>query len=127
MSEERELKIGQHLIFIDSERIERDALVLAIHGDPQGRRRVARMKPNSNSYETDANGKLIFDNEPGQDWPCLNLVIVHRDSSKQDNFGRQTVKDGVTSIVHWKNSSAHGFCWRFPDELIDLPPALTIS
>lgn len=85
---ERMLRVGQHLVFVDEDRMERDALVTAIHGDPQG--------------------------DGGTNWPCLNLVFVTKEPGAQDQYGRQTVRS--LSAVHWKNSSAVGYCWRFVDE-----------
>ena len=146
---ERELRIGQHLVFLDEHRRERDSLVLAIHGDPQGRlscsvrksaselteeeRASGRWQLDGNdppiyAYKQDENGHMTVEyKEPGEHWPCLNLVVVDDNEGAQDQYGRQTKKEGVTSIVHWTNSSAHGFCWRWPDEVMTGKAAPTIS
>lgn len=106
---ERELKIGQHVVFIDADRVERDALVLAIHGNPKGQT-VGR-----------ADGSTVWY------WPCVNLVVVDKNEGAKDQYGRQTIKDGHTSIVHWTSNSALGFCYRFADEVMDAKPEPTIS
>jgi hypothetical protein len=81
---ERKLKIGEVVVFIDSHRAEHTALVTCIHGDPEGRLVIPRRKPKKNpkpgedtyDYETDENGVILNDyKEPGQHWPCINLII----------------------------------------------------
>jgi hypothetical protein len=106
---ERELKIGQHLVFIDADRQERDALLICIHGDSRGAEYKAP------------------DGESAIQWPCVNLVVVSKEPGAQDQYGRQTMKDGHTSVVHWTNSSAQGFCWRWPDEEMTREVAPSIS
>jgi len=132
---ERELRIGQHLVFIDAERQERDALLIAIHGDPKGRLSMPRRKPNPNPtrtddtyiYEKDEDGNILYDyKEEGGHWPCVNLVIVDKNEGAHDQYGRQTVKENITSVVHWTDSSARGFCWRFADEEMSGERAPTI-
>ena len=113
---ERELRIGQHLVFVDAERQERDALLICIHGDPKGRLIIPR-KNDAGEYETDSEGNILNDyKEAGEHWPCVNLVVVDKNKGAEDQYGRQTVKENITSIVHWTDSSAQGFCWRFVDE-----------
>lgn len=119
---ERELKVGMHLVFIDAERQERDALLLAIHGDPQGRLYV-RQDPADLNSPCD----LILPDD-GPSWPCVNLVVVvDKHDGAQDQYGRQTLKEGHTSIVHWKDNSAQGFCYRFADEVIEKKGVHTVS
>lgn len=137
---ERELRIGQHLVFIDAERQERDALLICIHGDPQGRMAVSIRKSASElteeekasgewqadshdppiyAYKVDEKGLMIIDHkEPGQHWPCINIVVVDKNEGAEDQYGRQTSKEH-TSVVHWTSSSAIGYCWRFADEEVD--------
>jgi hypothetical protein len=115
---ERELRIGQHLVFIDEDRQERDALLLCIHGDPEGYM--------SQDYEWDENGKAVLDDngnmvpkgKPYRKWPCINLVVVDKNEGAEDQYGRQTTKDN-TSVVHHLDSTAVGYCWRFADEKVD--------
>jgi hypothetical protein len=43
--------------------------------------------------------------------PCVNLVHVSDDPTKQDNYGRQIER--VTSVSHGSSGGcAHGFYWR---------------
>lgn len=106
---ERELKIGQHLVFIDEHRRERDALLICIHGEPKG-----------SKY------RLEGESEDRIDWPCVNLVVVCYEEDAQDQYGRQTTKE-PSSVVHWANSSANGYCWRFADEEMTGSAAPSIS
>ena len=111
---ERELKIGQHLVFIDADRQERDALLISIHGDPKGRWYVW------DEDDPDRKGPSHPEMPPdGPHWPCVNLVVVEKNEGAQDQYGRQTKKEGVTSVVHWTDSTAQGFCYRWPDEEVD--------
>lgn len=121
---ERELAIGGVVVFIDSHRAEHKALVTCIHGDPLGRQVMPRRKPAPASseeiyeYETDENGAIVNDyGEPGESWPCINLLIVSPIEECQDQYGRQCERH--TSVVHQSSSSAQGFCFRFEDEKID--------
>jgi hypothetical protein len=123
MEEQRELVIGGVVVFIDQHRIEHRALVNCIHGDQLGRQVVPRRKPNPNPkgsddtyiYETDDDGVILNDYvEPGEHWPCINLVIVSPNPDCQDPYGRQLERH--TSVVHQSNSSAVGYCFRFEDE-----------
>lgn len=131
MEKERELTIGSVVVFIDQHRMEQQALVTCIHGDPLGRKVIPRRKPATEedkgkpgvyvddngiyAYETDDQGVVVNDyEEPGQHWPCINLVIVSPNSECQDPYGRQLERH--TSVVHQTNSSAVGYCFRFEDE-----------
>lgn len=133
------LKVGGHVIFIDEHRRERDALLTAIWGDLEGRLTVPVRKPADELTEEEkASGEWEIDShtppiyaykqkdglpvcdyiEPGQHWPCVNLVVISDNDEAQDQYGRQ-VDDRHTSIVHWTSSSAVGYCWRFADEKVD--------
>lgn len=134
--EARELKIGGVVIFIDSHRMEHKALVTCIHGDPQGRQAATIRKAAdelteeekaSGEWELDKHDPPIYANkvdekgcmivehgEPGEDWPCINLIIVSPNQDCQDPYGRQLERH--TSVVHQSNSSAVGYCFRFEDE-----------
>jgi hypothetical protein len=101
---ERKLEIGMGLVFIDENRKERDALVTAIHGDPEG----YSYYPNEDLKALHGSDAMVTD------WPCLNFVVVDDSEGSQDQYGRQVVRH--TSVVHWRQSSARGFCWRFQDE-----------
>jgi hypothetical protein len=136
MEQKQELTIGGVVVFIDQHRLEHKALVTCIHGDPQGRQmrehrksakeltdeekasgkwRVDQWDPPIYAYEVDENGNDLVDyGEPGEDWPCINLVIVSPNTDCQDPYGRQLERH--TSVVHQSHSSAVGYCFRFEDE-----------
>jgi len=144
---DRKLRIGMHVVFIDSYRRERDALVTAIHGDPDGRMAIADRKPanevteeEKDSYQMDSHTPPIYaykldDNgcqvvnyiEPGQHWPCINLVVISDNKEAQDQYGRQ-LDDRHTSVVHQGDSTAVGYCYRFADEATnwaDMQPTIS--
>lgn len=124
---ERELKVGQHVVFVDELRRERDALVTAIHGDPRGAERRCRVDENG-QYVSDAKGVIISDEiegTAGTNWPCVNLIVASDEPGAQDQYGRQI--DRPSSVVHWTHSSASGYCWRFADEKMTGQAAPTIS
>lgn len=136
----REMKIGMHIVFIDSYRKERDALLTAIHGDPQGRQVVHVRKsageltkeekasgtwkmdkhmPPIYAYKQDDEGNDVVEHhEPGEHWPCVNLVVVSENDSAQDQYGRQ-IDERHTSIVHMSDNTAVGNCFHFADEEVD--------
>lgn len=79
-------EIGDHVIFIDAEREQRHALVTHVWPDFCG-------------------------NAPG-----VNAVVVHKDPSRDDTYGRQ-IDRNPTSVVHRSLQPAGGNCWCWPDEL----------
>lgn len=109
--EQQELKIGGVVVFIDPHRMEQMALVTAIHGDPLGR--TYKLREDGDGGELDEEGNPVMEN-PGSNWPCINLVIVSPNTDCQDPYGRQLERH--TSIVHQSNSSAVGNCFRFEGE-----------
>jgi hypothetical protein len=123
---ERELVIGDHLIFIDADRQERNALLIAIHGEPKGRMSQRYKWDGKGKAVLDDDGNMVPDGKPYLSWPCINLCIVDKNEGATDQYGRQTVKDGITSVVHWEGSTANGFCWRFLDEEVTTNPEPTI-
>lgn len=52
----------------------------------------------------------IFKNEFGDGKDGLNLVLVSKDTDKDDNYGRQLERQ--TSIVHLSNQPAKANCWK---------------
>jgi len=134
---ERELEIGMHVVFIDEHRKERDALVTAIHGDPQGRmvysirkaaQELTKEEKDSGEWALDANTPPLYayrvnedgsyvteSREPGEHWPCINLVVVSDNENAQDQYGRQ-IDERFSSIVYQGDSTAVGYCYRFGDE-----------
>lgn len=85
---EKELKVGDQVIFIDEQRARHNALVTVvwrdIHHQPEG-------KP-----------------------PGCNLVFVSGDVTKEDPYGRQIERR--TSLVHVSAQPARASCWSWPDE-----------
>lgn len=114
---ERNLKPGSVVVFIDSERRRRNALVTEAHGDELGR--VAK-------YRTTEDGKIVFDEKgiypeieshgpEGENWPCINLTYVSSDPKKHDSYGRQLERDS-TSVPYLDDSTAAGYCFFFHGE-----------
>lgn len=113
------LVVGRHLIFVDEHMQERDALLTAIHGDPEGRLCLGAKVDDDGKQVVDDEGILVAEyGEPGASWPCLNMVVISDNDKAQDQYGRQ-LDERPSSVVHWTNSSANGYCWRFPEETID--------
>ena len=104
--EKQQLVINGVVVFIDAHRMEHNALVTCIHGTPEGDE-IPEVK--------DDDGKVI--QAAGFRWPCINLVIVSPNGDCQDQYGRQLERH--TSVVHQAESSAQGYCFRFPDETLD--------
>ena len=46
--------------------------------------------------------------------PCLNVIVISRDTNKEDSFGRQT--EHFTSVVPRESQQAHGFYWKRSSE-----------
>jgi len=106
------LEIGSHVIYTDKHFVDRTALVTAIWGQPDWRERVE--------------GHIGADSKTPPDRtaiPCVNLVYVSGDKSKDDPYGRQLERD--TSVVHASTQPAGGSCWRMPDEA--RPPMGTVE
>lgn len=55
---------------------------------------------------------------------CINVVIVLKDPSQKDNYGRKTFK-GYTSVTHGNVVQAHGNFWLWPNEERTQPPLTT--
>lgn len=49
-----------------------------------------------------------------EDVPCINLVVVSDDESKQDSYGRQIERQ--TSVVHRTRQAAHGWYYMMPGD-----------
>lgn len=76
--------VGDHVLFVDERRRERDALVVAVWPGMSGE-----------------------DSPPG-----LNLVVVSGDPDREDAYGRQPERP--SSIVHESAQNAPGNFWRLP-------------
>jgi hypothetical protein len=46
---------------------------------------------------------------------CVNLLHISGDISKQDQYGRQIERP--SSVSRMSDSTAHGYYFRFPDEI----------
>lgn len=78
------LKVGAHVIWTDAVGKQHPAIVTAVWGDP------------ANCV------------------PCINLVVVSDDESKQDTYGRQIERQ--TSVVHRSTQPAHGWYYMMPGD-----------
>ena len=83
---ERQLKVGQAIVFIDSVRRRLPALVQAVHGEISADR-----------------------------IPCINLLHISADSNKTDNYGRQ-IEHVTSCSHASDQSPVVGYCWHFTDE-----------
>lgn len=84
--QDKQLNIGDHIIFVDEHRVRHDALVTQ-----------------------------VWENMSGSDEPPgCNLVYVIGDERREDQYGRQT--EHRTSVVHKDNQAAPGWMWHWPDE-----------
>ncbi len=93
----RTVTVGQHVTFVDEDRVAHDALVTHFHGQPQW----DDQKPLNAEYGT-----------PEYNWPtCLNLVYVLKDDKRTDQYGSQTRH--VSSVCHQSINTAGGYMWRF--------------
>ena len=46
-----------------------------------------------------------------EDVPCINVVFISGDDTRQDSYGRQVERS--TSVVHRSKQPAHGFYYMF--------------
>jgi hypothetical protein len=87
---------GQHVKFVDEDRVEHDALVTMVWG----------------SGTWDDEQPLQCNVEPFN-WPvCLNIVYVLKDDSRKDQYGHQTRH--VSSVGHASMNTAGGYMWKLP-------------
>lgn len=83
----RQPNVGDHVIYVDSVRVKRDAIITA-----------------------------VWVGEYGVKAPVgVNLVVVSSDENRQDQYGRQTER--FTSVCHKSSQPAPGNYWCFPSEL----------
>ena len=95
-AEAKKLGVGQHVRYCDPDRRWFDALITAVHGEPQVYR-------------------LASEEQDRLHYPCINLVFVVGNQDQQDQYGRQTEKP--TSVMHYDGgNAASGFFWCFPEE-----------
>lgn len=86
MSEIRQPKVGDPVVFVDEKREHHNALLTAVHG----------FHPTSNPH------------------PAVNLVYVSANEAKLDPNGRQLERS--SSVVHRTHQSAGGMLWAFSDD-----------
>ena len=93
---EAKLKVGDHVIFLDSRRKKHHALITAVW----------------DVFPPDDEG--VYHITDKQHPPSLNLVYVAEDTSREDQYGRQIER--TTSVVHRSLNQAGGNCWKLPTE-----------
>lgn len=49
-----------------------------------------------------------------EDVPCVNVVFISGDETRQDSYGRQVERS--TSVVHRSKQPAHGFYYMEPGD-----------
>ena len=100
---EKQLEIGESVIFYDEYAKPHEALVTNIWGE----RELVVME---NDKEIQQNlGKKRRTNEPG-----CNLLFVSSDEKKEDDYGRQIERQ--SSCIHVSGQAAPGYAWSWPSE-----------
>jgi hypothetical protein len=90
-----EVKVGDRIVFVDTHRNHRPALVTHVWGQE--------------TYPSGGAG------------PTINLVTISDDPKRDDTYGRQ--RENQTSVTHWKNQQvAGGYCWYHADERVESQP-----
>jgi len=86
---------GQHVIFVDEDRVEHAALVTQVWG--------------TGTWDDE---KPLVPNGDQANWPtCLNMVYVLKDDKRTDQYGNQIRH--VSSVVHQSLSqAAGGYMWH---------------
>jgi hypothetical protein len=107
------VKVGSHVVVVDSTAKHHDALVTAIHGHmtKEAREKDVRSqmeKPDS-YYAANTERAELFINGPHM-IPSINAVYVTDDESKTDPYGRQ-IERKMTSVPHRSTQTAHGYYW----------------
>jgi hypothetical protein len=87
------VNIGDSIIFVDTSRVEHEALVTTVHGS---------------EYTRITEGKEVICQ------PCINLVYVSDLESKQDQYGRQLERaSSVQHVGAWSSSpESAGYCYK---------------
>ncbi len=94
---ERQLVVGEKVVYFDEYGLERDALVTAVWGD---------------RTETTNDDGAKHVSEPG-----CNLLFISPDVKRSDSFGRQIERR--SSCVHVMYQCAYGNCYCLPEQLED--------
>ena len=98
MDKPRDPKVGDAVIFFDSLRNERNALLTAVHGE--------------------VSSSQVSYGDPTMQWntPCVNLVYTTPDADKTDSWGRQTDHASSCSYVDQQQPRV-GMYWCWPEEV----------
>lgn len=102
------VEVGDVVTFVDSVGKEHDALLTAVWRNSEANMqwfydRVAE-------DDTEENRKNLERALQNQKTPSVNLVIISKDVTKTDTYGRQMER--YTSQVHKSNQFAHGNYWK---------------
>lgn len=91
---DRTLKVGTHVIFVDTQRQPHHALIECVH----------------------TAGKTVEEHiEVYGQPPCINVIYFSSDENKVDQYGRQ--KERATSVVHAKTmGKPEGYYWKWDGE-----------
>lgn len=115
----RKLKVGETVHFVDEYRRFHLAMVICIHGDPEGCKLRNKIDDNG-EFVTNERGIIQTEGyDPGTSWPCLNLLYASPNPDCNDQYGRQIVRP--SSAVYQADNRARANCWKFVDEDL-LPP-----
>lgn len=95
MSEIRQPKPGDVVIYVDEHSKRHNALLTCVHGE-------AAMYPD---HTKDDGSKREYQ-------PSVNLLFVTGDESKTDPYGLQNERE--SSVVHSGDQGAHGNYWEYP-------------
>lgn len=91
---ERQLRVGEKVVYFDEFGREHDALVTAVWGE-------------RTEGETEQGAYL---NEPG-----CNLLFISPDAKREDSYGRQIERR--SSCVHVMYQAAYGNCYCLPEQI----------
>lgn len=97
---EKQIKIGDSVIFFDQFGIEHNALLTNVFGE----RTITTFKEEGAESVT----KNVSN-------PCVNVLMISPDQKREDSYGRQIER--MTSVVHYSGSSAWGMFYCLPEEL----------
>lgn len=85
---DRHPKVGDHVVYVDEHGQEHSALVNMVW-----------------------DGAVGHPDYPVQN-PTINLVVVHPDAARTDNYGRQIERH--TSVPSARRTTVRGRCWDWP-------------
>jgi hypothetical protein len=107
--EKRRPRVGDVVIFHDGSGKARNALLKAVWDQSRS------VTDDEGNFVVDEKGVYVtepsFASDDLTELPCVNLVYVSGDPSREDGCGRQTQIE--TSVVHKSHQAVHGNYWRF--------------